>query len=217
MLMDIQNLTIFSRGNVAIDQAWTFFVIDNVVNGFSLHHMNDVVCLKTYDTKPVRMFPNLIVLTEEEAVVVGGGQSGRVHVFDRATGHALQTLQHSSKGRVQTVMVKDHVWRLQAKLMHYSRHMTLGAPISSWQLHQAMEWKSAYLYGANRAKHRGKLGHPGWIRILAGGATDLANSSTVSNNGGGGDPGYLDDGRWTVWVQSQSWKLSFRSKKANQH
>ena len=37
-----------------------------------------------------------------------------------------------------------------------------------------------------------------WIRTLAGGATDLANSSAVSDNGGGGDPGYPDDGRWTL-------------------
>ena len=158
-LVDIQNLTIFSRGNVAIDRARTFFVIDNAANGFSLHRMNDVVCLKTYDTKPVKMFPNQIALAEEEAVVVGGGESGRVHVFDRATGRALQTLRHSSKGRVQMVTVRDHVRRLQAKLTHYSRHMTPGAPISSWQLHQAMKQKFAYLYGENRPKHRGKLGH----------------------------------------------------------
>ena len=156
-LADVQNLTIFSRGNVVVDQARTFFVIDNAANGFSLHRMNDAVCLKTYDTKPVKMFPNQIALAEDETVVVGGGESGRVHVFDRATGHNLQTLRHSNNGRVQTVTVRDLVRQLQAKLTHYQRHMTPETSISSWRLHRAMKWKLAYLYGESRPRHKGKL------------------------------------------------------------
>ena len=46
-------------------------------------------------------------------------------------------------------------------------------------------------------KHREKQGHGG-IRTLVGGVTDLANSSTASNNDGGGAPGYPNDGTWIV-------------------
>jgi len=81
--------------------------------------MNDAVCLKTYDTKPMKMFPNQVALAEGETVVVGGGESGRVHVFDRATGRTIQTLRHSSNGRVQTVTVRDYMRQLQVKLTHY--------------------------------------------------------------------------------------------------
>ena len=109
MLADVRNLTIFFRGNVVVDQGRTFFVIDNAANRFSLHRMNDAVCLKTYDTKPMKMFPNQVALAEGETVVVGGGESGRVHVFDRATGRTIQTLRHSSNGRVQTVTVRDYM------------------------------------------------------------------------------------------------------------
>ena len=76
MLVDVRNLTIFPRGNVVVDQGRTFFVINNAANRFSLHHMNDGICLKTYDTKPMKMFPNQVALAEEEMVVVGGGESG---------------------------------------------------------------------------------------------------------------------------------------------
>ncbi|KAI6128685.1 WD40-repeat-containing domain protein [Pisolithus croceorrhizus] len=73
-------------GGVAVDQTRTFFVINNAANGFSLHRMDDAVAL-----------------AEEATVVVGGGENGSVYVFDRATRQAIQTLQHSKGGRVQTV------------------------------------------------------------------------------------------------------------------
>ncbi|KAI6106516.1 WD40-repeat-containing domain protein [Pisolithus croceorrhizus] len=73
-------------GGVAVDPTHTFFVIDNAANGFSLHRMDDAVAL-----------------AEEATMVVGGGEDGWVHVFDRTTGQVSQTLQHSKSGRVQTV------------------------------------------------------------------------------------------------------------------
>ncbi|KAI6028182.1 hypothetical protein EDC04DRAFT_2605749 [Pisolithus marmoratus] len=77
-------------GGAAIDLSHTFFIIDNAANGFSLHHMDDAVAL-----------------TEEAIVVVGGGENGCIHVFDRTTGQAVQALQHSNSGRVQTVATHD--------------------------------------------------------------------------------------------------------------
>ncbi|KIK12695.1 hypothetical protein PISMIDRAFT_50643, partial [Pisolithus microcarpus 441] len=90
-------------GGIAVDPTHMFFVIDNAANGFSLHRVDDAVCMKTFDMKPTKTFPKQVVLTEEAMVVVGRGENGLVYVFDRTTGQAIQTLQHSNGGRVQTV------------------------------------------------------------------------------------------------------------------
>ncbi|KAI6105950.1 WD40-repeat-containing domain protein [Pisolithus croceorrhizus] len=87
-------------GGVAVDQTRTFFVIDNAANGFSLHRMDDAV-----------------TLAEEAMVVVGGRENGSVYVFDRETGQAIQTLQHSKGSRVQTVVVLQTVAQLVTAVM----------------------------------------------------------------------------------------------------
>ena len=72
--------------------------------------MDDAVCMKTYDTKPMKTFPKQVRLAEGATVVVGGGENGCAHVFNRTTGQAIQTLQHSSNGRVQTVTVRERTY-----------------------------------------------------------------------------------------------------------
>ncbi|KAI6039386.1 hypothetical protein EDC04DRAFT_2685722 [Pisolithus marmoratus] len=66
-------------GNAAIDAACSSFVIDNAVNGFSLHRMEDAS-----------------VIAEGGSMVVGGGNDGSIYVFDKGT-----------TGRVQTVTTYD--------------------------------------------------------------------------------------------------------------
>ncbi|KAI6115762.1 hypothetical protein EDD16DRAFT_1520545 [Pisolithus croceorrhizus] len=95
-------------GGVAVDLTCTFFVINNATNGFSLHCMDDALCMKTYDTKSIKTFPKQVVLAEEATVVVVGGEDGWVHVFDR-TISTHHTTWKSMKGRV--CEEGHHVWQ----------------------------------------------------------------------------------------------------------
>ncbi|KAI6009946.1 hypothetical protein EDC04DRAFT_2610421 [Pisolithus marmoratus] len=58
------------RGNAAIDAAHTSFVIDNAVNGFSLHRIEDGICTRTYDTNPRKGFPKQVAIVEGGSMVV---------------------------------------------------------------------------------------------------------------------------------------------------
>ena len=71
--------------------------------------MDDAMCMKMYNPKPIKSFPKQVALAEGATVVVGGGENGCTHVFDRTTGQAIQTLQHSNSGRVQTVTVRKKI------------------------------------------------------------------------------------------------------------
>ncbi|KAI6017426.1 WD40-repeat-containing domain protein [Pisolithus marmoratus] len=83
---------IIFRGNVAIDAACSSFVIDNAVNGFSLHRMEDAVCTRTYDINPKKGFPKQVVIAEGGLMVVGRGNDRSIYVFDKGTSEVVQTL-----------------------------------------------------------------------------------------------------------------------------
>jgi hypothetical protein len=48
-----------------VDNAQTLFLIDNVTNGFSLHQLDDAVCIRSYNTNPIKMFPKQVVFGEK--------------------------------------------------------------------------------------------------------------------------------------------------------
>ena len=89
-----------------VDPTHTFFIIDNAVNGFSLHRMDDGVCIQTYQTQPTKMHPKQVALGEGATTVTGGGDNSVIYVFSRATGELLQSLIHSSTGRMQMITVR---------------------------------------------------------------------------------------------------------------
>ncbi|KAG2135313.1 WD40-repeat-containing domain protein [Suillus clintonianus] len=91
-------------GHAAVDAPQTLFLIDNVMNGFSLHQLEDGACLRTYNTNPVKTFPKQVVFGEQATLVVGGSDTGAIHIFDKNEGRVKQVLQHADRGRVQTVM-----------------------------------------------------------------------------------------------------------------
>ncbi|KAI5999008.1 hypothetical protein EDC04DRAFT_2794607 [Pisolithus marmoratus] len=72
-------------GNAAINAACSSFVIDNAVNGFSLHRMEDAVCTRTYDINPKKGFPKQVVIAEGGSMVVGRGNDGSIYMFDKGT------------------------------------------------------------------------------------------------------------------------------------
>ncbi|KAF9233649.1 WD40-repeat-containing domain protein [Melanogaster broomeanus] len=89
-------------GGAAMDQTHTYFIIDNIITGYSLHRM-DGTCIQTYDTKPSRTYPKQVVFSERGERIIGGGEDSKVFVFNKASGELKQTLQHSNRGRVQTL------------------------------------------------------------------------------------------------------------------
>jgi hypothetical protein len=80
-------------------------VVDNAVNWFSLHRLEDGACVQSYETKPTTAYPKQVTFAEEGKMVIGGGENGIVHVFDTGTGKLVQSLKHSKVGRAQTVTV----------------------------------------------------------------------------------------------------------------
>ncbi|KAG2751885.1 WD40 repeat-like protein [Suillus brevipes Sb2] len=94
-------------GHASVDTAQTLFLMDNVMNGFSLHRLDDAVCIRTYNTNPVKTFPKQVVFGGKATLVVGGSDTGVIYVFDKNEGTLKQVLQHADKGRVQTVTTYD--------------------------------------------------------------------------------------------------------------
>ncbi|KAG2048868.1 WD40 repeat-like protein [Suillus hirtellus] len=94
-------------GHASVDNAQTLFLIDNVTNGFSLHRLDDAVCIRSYNTNPIKMFPKQVVFGEKTDVVVGGSDAGVIYVFDKNEGTLKQVLKHADKARVQTVTTYD--------------------------------------------------------------------------------------------------------------
>ncbi|KAG1767309.1 WD40-repeat-containing domain protein [Suillus placidus] len=94
-------------GHAAVDAPQTLFLIDNVMNGFSLHQLEDGACLRTYNTNPVKTFPKQVVFGEQATLVVGGSDTGAIHIFDKNEGRVKQVLQHADRGQVQTVTTYD--------------------------------------------------------------------------------------------------------------
>ncbi|KAG1765476.1 hypothetical protein EV702DRAFT_1051012 [Suillus placidus] len=73
------------------------------MNGFSLHRLEDAVCIRTYNTNPVKTFPKQVVFGVKATLVVGGSDTGVIYVFDKNEGMLKQVLQHANNGQVQTV------------------------------------------------------------------------------------------------------------------
>ncbi|KAL4074547.1 hypothetical protein V8B97DRAFT_2022767 [Scleroderma yunnanense] len=68
------------------------FIINNGTISFSLHHMGDTTCIKTYDTKPQKTCPKQVTFAERGRVIVSGSDNGIMCIFDKTTGDLLQLL-----------------------------------------------------------------------------------------------------------------------------
>ncbi|KAG2365320.1 hypothetical protein BDR07DRAFT_1374402 [Suillus spraguei] len=96
----------YQSGHTAVDAPQTLFLIDNVVNRFSLHCLEDGACIHTYNTNPVKTFPKQVVFRDWATLVVGGSDTGTIQIFDKNDGALKQVLQHTDRGQVQTVTYK---------------------------------------------------------------------------------------------------------------
>ncbi|KAG2092149.1 uncharacterized protein F5147DRAFT_657766 [Suillus discolor] len=70
------------------------------MNRFSLHRLEDGACIHTYNTNPVKTFPKQVVFEEQATLVVGGSDTGTIHIFDKNEGTLKQVLQHADKGLI---------------------------------------------------------------------------------------------------------------------
>lgn len=74
-------------GSAAFYEDKNIMVLDNVVHGFDLHSFDTGDFIRTLKTEPTkRSFPRQVCLAECGTVVIGGGNDGNVHIFDRGSG-----------------------------------------------------------------------------------------------------------------------------------
>lgn len=90
-----------------IDSVCNYFVIDNVMTGYSIHWLDDAACVWMYNTKPVKTFPKQVIFGEAGQRIIGGGEDGKAYVFHKVSGALLQVLQHSAMGCTQTIVVSS--------------------------------------------------------------------------------------------------------------
>ncbi|KAH7917252.1 WD40 repeat-like protein, partial [Leucogyrophana mollusca] len=94
-------------GGVAMNERQTQFVVDNAVDGLSLHRMSDGAYVRTFPIKSARAYPKQVAFVEQNRRIVGGGDQGSVYVFDRKNSMLVQTLCHAKDEMVQTVTAHD--------------------------------------------------------------------------------------------------------------
>lgn len=73
-------------------------VIDNTMNGFDLHSFDTGSYIRTFPTalsSKDRRTPRPVCFGEYGQIVVGGGNDGKIYVFDRRSGATVDTLQHT--------------------------------------------------------------------------------------------------------------------------
>jgi hypothetical protein len=100
------SLIFFTSGSAAISDRRNQFVVDNNLDGFSLHQLEDGAYIRTFSTgRPKKGVPKQVAFGEDSKVVVGGSDHGAVYVFDRRTGATLDILHHADEGLVQTLTV----------------------------------------------------------------------------------------------------------------
>ena len=120
-----------SRGDAAFNEEDNLIAVDNTLDGFDLHTLNNGAYIRTLPTSAVvpPRFPRRVTFGEMGSVVVGGGNDGKITVFDKRTGATLDTLQHGPECRgSQTVTVSEYDRIIL--MLHYSRHLPIVAPTS---------------------------------------------------------------------------------------
>jgi hypothetical protein len=92
------------RGSAAVDCLRNEVAIDNVLNGFDVHHLDTGAWKRAFSTRDsTRKFPKQVAFGEMRQVVVGGSDHGVVYVFNQKTAAVVQILQHSDQKMVQMV------------------------------------------------------------------------------------------------------------------
>lgn len=123
--------------------------------------MDDGVCIRTYDTNPKKTYPKQVAIAEGGTKVIGGGDDGLVHVFDRTSNELLQALRHSSTGRVQTIAVSEPIHESSKITNTHTKastvgdaHLILAATSSNEKSISISMWKKQITF-KNRERNEG--------------------------------------------------------------
>jgi hypothetical protein len=139
-----------SSGNIAYCSRQNEFAIDNVLDGFDLYRLDTgrAQWLRSFRTSKstIRMH-NQVTFCEDDKVVIGGSDRGKVYAFDRRSGQNLDELPHEDGGMVQTISV-SRVPRLLAESDEC----------------QARDTAEGTLVGAATSADRGRISISIWIR-----------------------------------------------------
>lgn len=117
------------------------FLIDTVRDGFQLHQQKSGRHIKTLHTSSAaRKVAICGDFGEGCGVVVLGGESGKIHIFDREKGDTLDVLSHKETGSVDIVAVSAH----HSNPMQWTKHiirlaLCIALPISLLVLPPASE------------------------------------------------------------------------------
>lgn len=102
-------LTVILRGSAIFCEEKNLCIIDNTFDGYDIHAFDTGAFLRTLKSEPSgRTFPRQVALGENDTIVVGGSNSGRIGIYDQLRGELIQALVHSSSGKCQTVTVSQH-------------------------------------------------------------------------------------------------------------
>jgi outer membrane protein assembly factor BamB len=141
-----------SSGNIAYcSTRQNEFVIDNVLDGFDLYRLDTVRAqwLRSFRTSQSTVGTRKqVIFCEDDEVVVGGSDHGKVYAFDRRSGQSLDELPHEDGGMVQTISV-SRVPRFLAESDES----------------QARDTAEGTLVGAATSADRGRISISIWIRI----------------------------------------------------
>ncbi|KAG1894223.1 WD40-repeat-containing domain protein [Suillus fuscotomentosus] len=127
----------------SVDTAQTLFLMDNIMNRFSLHRLDDAVCIRTYNTNPVKTFPKQVAFGGKATLVVGGSDTGVVYIFDKNEGTLKQVLQHANMGQVQTADCKTYDGTHHSLIFGAMSMNNMEPTISIWSRKQDTVAKSA--------------------------------------------------------------------------
>lgn len=106
------------------------FVVDNTVNGFDLHSFDTGSYIRTFPTAHVskdRRTPRHVCFGENGQIVVGGGNDGKIYVFDRRCGATLDTMQHASEQLESQTITVSFFRKVKISLMAADIHKRWGS------------------------------------------------------------------------------------------
>ena len=148
-MSNITALTI-SSGNVAYCGRRNQFILDNVLNGFDLYELvkGKARRLHNFRTRVSTVpLPKQVTFCEDDKIVIGGSDHGKVYAFDRRSGQNLDELPHEDGGMVQTISV-----RRVPQLLAESNKL------------QARDTPDGTLVGAATSADRGRISISIWMR-----------------------------------------------------
>ena len=88
------------------------FVIDNGASGFELYKIDSSTATRLYeiDSYTKKQVGRQVKFGDDDEIILGGSDHGKVYVFDVKTGRPVDVLWHNNCSAVQTLTVSIIRW-----------------------------------------------------------------------------------------------------------